>query len=222
MNNAGIRTLEVLQEFCTDEGYKIIDAEDILSRLEGMDASSLFETIDNLNTERLVAVKYSDKTEYCLSLTKTGIIKVEEERARRAKEEQIRRERERQERLRQEQLERERLERERLEAESKSKKSPLKAFRKKEPEPAAKSNIELPAEIVNEDGLLATYESAEYGQSLINNDIAAKEAQPSTLVLREVMLNRETMRIIARVAFFSGLIGAAIGSLVISLIFMFL
>lgn len=211
MNKAAVRTLEVLYDFCRDEGYKIIDAEDILTRLENIDADSLFETIDNLNTENFVAVKYSDKTEYCLSLTKTGIIKVEEE-IRRAKEEAIKRERERQERLKQEQLEYERQE-----AEAK-RKSPLKAFRKKE-EPV-KPAIQIPPSVNTEFESTDVYEPLTGDEAVVSGEIVSSE--PRNLVLREVMLNRDTMRIIARVAFFSGLIGAALGSLIISLIFVFL
>ncbi len=212
MKNIAIRTLETLRELCGDEGYKIVDAKDILSRIEDMDADSLFETIDILDTEQLVAVKYSDKTEYCLSITKTGILKAEE----RLRRQQEARESERIERLRREQAERERMQQ--LEAESKNKRS-AKAYRKKEREPVKDERESVAVQDISFDTASAESDAVSDIGDVLNEPMHARQA---TLVLREVMLNRKTMRLIAKVAFFSGLIGAAIGSLIISLIFVFL
>ncbi len=217
MNQIEIKTLDILLDICKDETYKIIDADDILRHLEGGTAEELFDAIDNLNTSRHVAVKYSDRTEYCLCLTKTGIITAEEAREKRLKEEQLRREREK--------LRLEQAERERQEQELKNKKSILRSFRKKEASIHDKEPSSVAEEIAPES--IETYEAEHEhntGAVVLNDSVTDASAHnksltQSTIVLREVMLNRETMRMIARVAFFSGFIGAVLGSLIVTLIF---
>lgn len=223
MNKTSRDVIEILFDYCKDESFKIIDAEDILASLDNTTAEELYDIIDKLNTESYVEVKYSDKTEYCLTVTKKGKLIAEEALENRVKEEAQRKEIER---LRAEQIERQRaeqIERVRIEAESKNKKSKLKTIRKKESVHNNTENIYDTAETIVPDthelGKISDNYDAEIDKPL--TDYKDENNAPSTIVLREVMLNRDTMRAIAKIAFFSGFIGAVLGSLVISLIFLF-
>ena len=103
MNSKSFVLLEHLYDLCGERPFLILDAEEACP--VGMKVEDLADTVKTLEGEGFVAVKYADKGEYCLGVTKEGrslVLEVRDERERRkqAAEEAAKAEAERKERER--------------------------------------------------------------------------------------------------------------------------
>lgn len=71
--------LDAVEKFCSEpEDYKIIDAEDILTNIEGeVSKEELSANIKSLKERELLMVKYSTADEYCLAITAKALVEAE-------------------------------------------------------------------------------------------------------------------------------------------------
>ena len=67
--------LYVLNNFCGDGAYKVLEIKDILEKLPNkfrVDKSSLGDLIEHLQEREYVKVKYNDESVYCLTTLPKG------------------------------------------------------------------------------------------------------------------------------------------------------
>ncbi len=87
MNDISIKVLDVLFDLCEGEGYRILEAEEITSRVSYYTflPDELTEILEVLVADGLIDLKYADNEEYCVSMRTKGRALIKQSRERLAK-----------------------------------------------------------------------------------------------------------------------------------------
>lgn len=87
MNDVSIKVLDALFDLCEGEGYRILEAEEITSRISfhKFAPDELTEILEVLVADGLIELKYADDREYCVSMRTKGRALIKQSRERLAK-----------------------------------------------------------------------------------------------------------------------------------------
>jgi len=74
MENLSIKILDALFDLCEGENYVILDKEDIVASFpeHSFETDELTEILESLTVEGFIDLKYADNTEYCVAMRTKG------------------------------------------------------------------------------------------------------------------------------------------------------
>lgn len=236
MNDISIKVMDALFDLCEGEGYRILEAEEITSRISyhTFQPDELTEILEVLVADGLIDLKYADNEEYCVAMRTKGRALIKQSRERLAqivaeepeilsyKKELQAAEEDRQERIaleeKKEKLQKESEEKVRQaqasfdKADTDKEKEKKKAALESAKEESRKQQ-DLIAELEDRIARAEMREKSRTTRSLIN-------ATPEQIAPTEE--EKKTAKVNPAKVFFAALIGSALGAAIVNLIFMIL